>query len=355
MSETIHLNFTDDEVAEEISAPPTPSLPKSVSVKRNLEGLFNPVKTRQTTPIPEPKKVTIKNPLYQKTPSPSLPEYEPSEVDDNTNFRFEKPVQSRDEQTREMLKRLHYFQSKGEKIRKFNPKSYDEVLEVLDEVQHRRKANSTIKFYKQMYYLMICGIEKGATWIGKGKIRLQDWSESVAANLDSMDDTFEDLYYEYDDLFEVSPIVKLAIMTIMSAWIYHQNAPPPDETEDEIINRLFDRIEANPLLMDQLMQRFQPPQPLPPTPVPRQPTPIIRRPQPQTMNPAMINNLEQQAAQYFNPPPTPPRAVVFSDEVPKNDSGIEAQYTTLTLNTGKPKRGRKKANSTPPESDMIAV
>jgi hypothetical protein len=167
------------------------------------------------------------------------------------------PEQNDEEVKKELLKRLYYMQSKGEKIPKkvSMVNSRDQIEEVYGNVMHARSMKSSVKMYKQLHFLIVGGIEKAALWLGKGKIRMKDWSDAVAANLDQYDPIYEEIFYEHGDLLqEMSPVVKLGILTIISGVVYHFNAPEED-TEDEMVDRLLEKIENNPVLMNRLAQR----------------------------------------------------------------------------------------------------
>jgi len=187
-------------------------------------------------------------------------DYDEEDEDDN-NMMDEIPEQTDEEVKKMLLNRLRRMQSNGEKLpKKCSMKmSREEIEDIYGSVQYNRRARTSIKFYKQVYYFLTWGVEKAALKFGKGYIRLKDWSDGVAANMDSYDSIFEEIYEEHPDaLGNLDPLIKLAVMTIASAFVYHANAPQnvPDN-DDELINLLIDKIESKPSLMNKLSMKFE--------------------------------------------------------------------------------------------------
>ena len=182
------------------------------------------------------------------------------ENEDEGSFIDEPPRQSDEEIKKELLRRLYHMQKSGEVIpKRVNMNmSKEEIEQIYGDVQHERRARTSIKFYKQIYYFLTWSIENAALKFGKGKIRLSEWSDSVAANMDTYDSIFEDIYYEHEDILgSMDPILKLGIVTITSAFVYHCNAPEMEQDDDVLVQSLLDRIEQNPLLLKTLSERFQ--------------------------------------------------------------------------------------------------
>lgn len=283
--------FSDDEsnhseplVSEQLDDEP------DLDVSKNYDMLANPRKVRSSRPKSKPTPSRRRKPLdipesqfeveaddddmgeimsqlnsrhddgfetdYSQFTNPS--HYDDMFGDDDEDEMMEMPPEQDDEEVKkELLKRLYYLQSKGEKIpKKMNMNnSREQVEEVYGNVMHARSMKSSVKMYKQLHFLLVGGIEKAALYLGKGKIRIKDWSDAVAANLDQYDPIYEEIFYEHGDLLqEMSPVVKLGILTIISGVVYHLNAPEED-TEDEMIDRLLEKIENNPVLMNRLAQR----------------------------------------------------------------------------------------------------
>lgn len=262
------LNLGAEEVDEIINNETTEKKEQKQNpiFKRSYEHLANPSRVR------EGYKPT-RNPTFIEKDEDDITDIDESEVfdtlenddesyyeDEEDSFIDEPPRQSDEEVKKELLRRLYHMQKSGETIpKRVNmDMSREEIERIYGDVQHERKARTSIKFYKQIYYFMTWSIEKAAIKFGKGKIRLADWSDSVAANLDSYDSIFEDIYYEHEDfLGNCDPILKLGIMTITSAFVYHCNAPEMEQDDDILVQSLIDRIEQNPLLLKTLSERFQ--------------------------------------------------------------------------------------------------
>jgi hypothetical protein len=217
--------------------------------------------------------------------------------DDDDDDMMMPPTQSEDEIKKELLRRMYYWQQSGQKIpKKLNMShSLEEVEMIYGNVQHARRAKSSINMYKKMYYLLINGVEMAALKFGNGKVRLKGWKESIEAGMDQYDPIFEEIYYTHADVFgEMDPIMKLAIMTIASAAVFHMHAPE-EISEDEKIATLIDNLETNPQLLNQLKDRLgltaQPPPPL------------VARSQQPPPGPAYV---PQRPPQYSVRPPTAP-------------------------------------------------
>lgn len=171
---------------------------------------------------------------------------------------IEPPMQNETERKKELLHRLYRMQKNGDKLpRKVTMANrLDEIEDVFEGAMHDKKMDSSVKMYKQLHFMLCNGIEKGAMFIGKGRIRLDEWADAVAANIDQYDALYDEIYYEHGDILgDMSPLLKLAILTVMSAAVYHFNAPE-EENEDEIVDKLLSRIENNPDLLNRFTQRM---------------------------------------------------------------------------------------------------
>lgn len=238
-----------------------------ISNPKKIRSAYNPIVNEN---LPEPIEASefhmdddLNDMLQSLNNTPDTSIYEGSEYDSGDDDEIEDeyvlPQQTEEEKKKELLRRLYYMQQNGEKIPKrctLNT-AIDDIEMTYGNVMHARKARTSMKFYKQIYYFLTWGIEKAATTFGKGKIRLKEWSEGVAANMDSYDPIFEEIYYTHEDILGgMDPLLKLAILTIASAAVYHINAPE-EQTDEEAVTSLLDRMETNPHLMNMFVNKFK--------------------------------------------------------------------------------------------------
>lgn len=296
------------------------------------------------------------------------------------------PQQTDDEVKKELMRRMYFMQLKGEKVKRMTMTNTREEIETAyGDIMHARRARTSIKFYKQVYYFLTWGIEKAATTIGKGKIRLKDWNEAVSANIDSYDPIFEEIYFTHEDVLgSFDPVLKLAILTIASAAVYHANAPA-EQTDDELVDSFLDRVDQDPALMTRLSARLghnpafassmAPPSASVMEPIaastasyiPQRPPAYTQRPQP-PRPPAVLQQQSQSQPQPRSPPPPPPprtppsTPLQFTPPSPPTPihtqqppTSTDSRKTTASQSTVQPSAVPQLTSSPPPPPPMEAT
>lgn len=334
--------------------------------KRVFNTIANPSKVKSTHVVPDlPMNGNDDDDLDEFSMDDIMNTINNGFPQDNNNeemneYMMEPPEpQNEEEQKKELLRRLYYQQQyNGEKLSKrlTMNNSLDEIQQVYGNLMHAKKARTSIKFYKQIYYFLIWGIEKTSQTLGKGKIRLNGWKDSMEANLDSYDPIFEEIYYQHEDVLgSMDPLIKLAIMTVASAFVYHINAPE-EQTDETLIDTLLDKLEQNPVLMDKFAMRFKnqifhAPDVAPP------PDPIYNNFAPRAPSPNLMPEPE-----FSRGPPIPGEGVRltsdqperFSENAPINISGFQTTFNepeqeikTINLKVDEKKTKARTRKSTP--------
>jgi hypothetical protein len=100
----------------------------------------------------------------------------------------------------------------------------DPLVKIKSEVERINKeieVKRGVEFSRQGLLFFTNGIEMMNNKFDPLDLQLDGWSESVAANIDSYDDVFEELYEKYHTKVSVAPEVKLIMMILGSAFMFH--------------------------------------------------------------------------------------------------------------------------------------
>jgi hypothetical protein len=117
--------------------------------------------------------------------------------------------------------------------------NYEEMKADLDRVKMVHNNKKGIKFCRNALMTVCSGIEQLSDWTSFGE--LDGWSEDVSMNIESYDDIFEELYQKYGSYVDVvGPEIKLVLMLIQSAFLYHimrKMTGPTMKNFENIINK----------------------------------------------------------------------------------------------------------------------
>ena len=114
----------------------------------------------------------------------------------------------------------------------------------------KTKTNS-VKFYKNIFLNIVCGLEFLNEKYDPCGFRLKDWSKQVASDMEDYTEVFEKLYEKYRpyENREMEPETKLYFMTLMSAVTHHLSQALFDS---KTINNTF---QNNPAVINNLLRR----------------------------------------------------------------------------------------------------
>ncbi len=100
----------------------------------------------------------------------------------------------------------------------------DELSKIKGEVDRITKEidmTRGVEFSRQGLLFFTNGLEMMNNKFDPLDLQLDGWSETIAANIDSYDDVLEELYEKYHTKVAVAPEVKLIMMILGSAFMFH--------------------------------------------------------------------------------------------------------------------------------------
>ena len=100
----------------------------------------------------------------------------------------------------------------------------DKLSKIKGEVERINKEieiTRGVEFSRQGLMFFTNGLEMLNNKFDPLDLQLDGWSESMASNIDSYDDVFEELYEKYHTKVAVAPEVKLIMMVLGSAFMFH--------------------------------------------------------------------------------------------------------------------------------------
>lgn len=124
---------------------------------------------------------------------------------------------------RELLYRFDRLERKGVKLpRRFSMASdLTEMQAEYDRLVRDREADAGIKFQKKVLVAVVSGVEFMNKKFDPFDVFLEGWGETVNENLDDYDDVLEELHAKYKGKARMAPELKLMMMLIGSAFMYH--------------------------------------------------------------------------------------------------------------------------------------
>jgi hypothetical protein len=124
---------------------------------------------------------------------------------------------------RELLYHFDRLERKGVRLpRRFSMASdITEMQAEYDRLVRDREADAGIKFQKKVMVALVSGIEFMNKKFDPFDVYLEGWGETVNENLDDYDDVLEELHAKYKGKARMAPELKLMMMIIGSAFMYH--------------------------------------------------------------------------------------------------------------------------------------
>jgi len=100
----------------------------------------------------------------------------------------------------------------------------DKLSRIKGEVERINKEiemSRGVEFSRQGLLFFTNGLEMMNDKFDPLDLQLNGWSESIASNIENYDDVFEELYEKYHSKIAVAPEVKLVMMVLGSAFMFH--------------------------------------------------------------------------------------------------------------------------------------
>lgn len=124
---------------------------------------------------------------------------------------------------RDLLYRFDRIEKKGVRLpRRFSMASdLAEMQAEYERLVRDREADAGIKFQKKVLVALVSGVEFLNNRFDPFDVYLDGWGETVNENLDDYDDVLEELHAKYKGKARMAPELKLLMMLIGSAFMYH--------------------------------------------------------------------------------------------------------------------------------------
>jgi hypothetical protein len=152
------------------------------------------------------------------------------ELDENDPNFPSKPKHQRRKTYDEIVKEKQKYLIKIERLRKLGyessrklvmSNSLEEIRAECERLEDEKGLDSSIKFQQKV----LMGVATGVEWLNNQYdpfgIILDGWSESMYENLNEYDEVFEELYEKYKDQVALAPEIKLLMMVVGSAMMFH--------------------------------------------------------------------------------------------------------------------------------------
>ena len=127
----------------------------------------------------------------------------------------------------------------------------EELEDEYERLNEIHKVKNSIKWQKRI----LLGVTKGAEWANNRwdpiGLKLNGWSNAIAAEMDDYSDIFEEMGEKYKDTFQVSPEIKLIMMVLTSGIMYHLSNQAAEKYAKEL-PEVSEVLEKDP----ELKQRF---------------------------------------------------------------------------------------------------
>ena len=149
---------------------------------------------------------------------------------------------------RELLYRFDRLERKGVRLpRRYSMASdLTEMQADYDRLVRDRDADAGIKFQKKVLVAVVSGIEFLNKKFDPFDFHLDGWGETINENLEDYDDVLEELHAKYKGKAKMAPELKLLMMLIGSAFMYHLT-----NTMFKSMPALGQVVKDNPDLMKQ--------------------------------------------------------------------------------------------------------
>ena len=180
----------------------------------------------------------------------------------NTNDKQEtsvsedsKPELSREELMKkkiELLTKLNRMYTYPESCQLTMANTLDEMEIEYYRLNEQKQIQSAIKWQQRI----LLGVAKGIEW-GNHKwdpcgLKLDGWSNVVAADIDQYTEIFEEMRDKYKDSIHVTPEIKLITLFLSSGLMFHISQQAAQKYSDEI-PELSEVLKENPELQKQLI------------------------------------------------------------------------------------------------------
>ena len=161
------------------------------------------------------------------------------------------PVMSREEVNnakRELLYRFDRLEKRGVRLpRRYSMASdYSEMQADYERLVKDRDADAGIRLQKQVLVTVVSGVEYLNRRFDPFDFHLDGWGETVSENIGDYDDVLEELHAKYRGKAKMAPELKLLMMIIGSAFMYHMT-----NTMFKNVPALGQVVKDNPDLMKQ--------------------------------------------------------------------------------------------------------
>lgn len=127
----------------------------------------------------------------------------------------------------------------------------EELEDEYERLNEIHKVKNSIKWQKRI----LLGVTKGAEWANNRwdpiGLKLNGWSNAIAAEMDDYSDIFEEMGEKYKDTFQMSPEIKLIMMVLTSGIMYHLSNQAAEKYAKEL-PEVSEVLEKDP----ELKQRF---------------------------------------------------------------------------------------------------
>jgi len=152
----------------------------------------------------------------------------------------------------QILTRLQSMYTYPETCQLTMANSLEEMETEYYRMDEQRKLNNAIKTQQRL----LLGIAKGIEW-GNSKwdpcgLKLDGWSNAVAADMDQYTDIFKEMREKYREKIHISPEVRLVAMFLGSGLMFHISQQAAQKYNSEI-PELSEVLKKNPELQKQLV------------------------------------------------------------------------------------------------------
>ena len=190
-------------------------------------------------PHPPPRRSSPPPEAIHRTPAPAL-DPEPRA-----------PAMSKEEignAKRELLYRFDRLEKKGVRLPRRYSMASDlaEMQADYDRLVKDRDADAGIRFQKQVLVAVVSGVEYLNKRFDPFDFHLEGWGETVSENICDYDDVLEELHAKYRGKAKMAPELKLLMMIVGSAFMYHMT-----NTMFKNVPALGQVVKDNPDLMKQ--------------------------------------------------------------------------------------------------------
>lgn len=172
----------------------------------------------------------------------------------NGNVNANEPVMSRTmilKEKQKLLMRINRLVEYPDISNMTMQNTIEELEDEYERLNEIHKVKNSIKWQKRI----LLGVTKGAEWANNRwdpiGLKLNGWSNAIAAEMDDYSDIFEEMGEKYKDTFQVSPEIKLIMMVLTSGIMYHLSNQAAEKYAKEL-PEVSEVLEKDP----ELKQRF---------------------------------------------------------------------------------------------------